>query len=152
MIRLGVTGRAWIAAAVVCASCLGLAGCVANDSTTEIRLFLAQKPGPEDTLPSALKAASEGLDAATSRFVGSNREVSYFVTKYTDPQRGTPGFCLMVVRLPDGPENSVCGSADGMSTSGSGTGGARVIESNDNVPEGWTRLSDFLIVNPDATP
>jgi hypothetical protein len=39
-----------------------------------------------------------------------------------------------------------------MWTSGSGTGGARVIESNDDVPEGWTRLSDFLIVNPDATP
>ncbi|MEB0202142.1 hypothetical protein QN354_10275 [Cryobacterium sp. 5I3] len=152
MIRLRVTSRAWIAAALVCASCLGLTSCVANDSTTEIRLFLAQKPGPEDALPSALKASSDGLDAASSRFVGTTRDVSYFVSKYTDPQRGTPGFCLMVAKLPDGPSNSFCGSADGMWTSGSGTGGARVIESNDEVPEGWTRLSDFLIVNPDAKP
>ena len=152
MIHVRATKRVWIAAALVCASCLGLTSCVANDSTTEIRLFLAQKPGPEDVLPAVLTAASTGLDAASGRFVGSNREVNYFVSKYTDPQRGTPGFCLMVVKLPDGPSNSSCGSADGMWTSGSGTGGARVIESNDDVPEGWTRLSDFLIVNPDATP
>ena len=152
MIRVGVTKRAWIAAVLVVASCLGLTSCVANDSTTEIRLFLGQKPGPEDALPSAFEAASAGLDADSSRFVGSNRDVSYFVSKYTDPQRGTPGFCLLVAKLPNGPSNSSCGSADGMWTSGSGTGGARVIESNDDVPEGWTRLSDFLIVNPDATP
>jgi hypothetical protein len=37
-----------------------------------------------------------------------------------------------------------------MRTIGSETGGAEIVLEKDPTPEGWVRLSDFLIVNPDA--
>jgi hypothetical protein len=39
-------------------------------------------------------------------------------------------------------------NATRMQVSGSGTGSARVVVSNDVIPDGWTKLGDFLIVNP----
>jgi hypothetical protein len=36
-----------------------------------------------------------------------------------------------------------------MRFSGSGTGSAKVVSADDLVPDGWTKLGDFLIVNPE---
>jgi hypothetical protein len=38
----------------------------------------------------------------------------------------------------------------GMRVGGSGTGSARVVVADDLIPEGWTKVGDFLIVDPDT--
>jgi hypothetical protein len=137
--------------ALLCAASISLTGCAMDDTTTQIRKLLATDGGPEDVLPVA--AADAGLrDASSSRHIGDHAGVSYYVTKYVAPETSLPGFCLVLVK-PGFGAASGCGSdgnATRMRIGSSGTGSARVVVADDTVPEGWTKISDFLIVNPDT--
>ncbi|TFD76990.1 hypothetical protein [Cryobacterium fucosi] len=118
-----------------------------DDSTSQIRRFLAAAGGSYDVLPPGLEDATS--DPESSRFVGEYAGVSYFVTKYVDPDSAQPGFCL-VLSNPSVGSASGCGSdtnATRMRVSSDGTGSARVVVANDIIPAGWTKLGDFLIVN-----
>jgi len=91
-------------------------------------------------------------DPESSRHVGDYAGISYYVTKYVDPDSRLPGFCLILIK-PGHEANSGCGSdreITRMRVRGSGTGGARFAVADDSVPKGWTKLGDFLIVNPDT--
>ena len=149
MIHLGGVGKAWLAAAIACVCCLGLAGCVTNDATTEIRSFLAQDQSPDDSLPAGIEI--EGLDTGSSRLVGSNDGVTYYLAKFVIPESGAPGVCIVLVKSSNGVSSSSCGSPVGLRAYGSETGGAKVVQSSDDVPAGWVRLSDFLIVISNVT-
>ncbi|WP_120337538.1 hypothetical protein [Cryobacterium soli] len=140
---------AWTAAAVVVVCCLGLTGCAA-DSTSLVRDFLAGDRQPDDTLPSS--TGTPGMDDQSTRLAGSLDGTSYYLAEYVQPETGTPGICLILVATGTEFANSACGPAEQLRTVGSETGGATIVEREDPVPDGWTRLSDFLIVNPDARP
>jgi hypothetical protein len=138
--------RSW-AGALFCTAALVLTGCAVADSTSLIRTFLVADGGPDDVLPPGLEEATS--DPKSSRFVGEYAGVSYFVTRYVDPDSGRPGFCL-VLSNPSAGTVSSCGSDDNATrirVGRSGTGSARIVVANDVVPDGWTKLGDFLIVN-----
>ena len=127
----------------------GVTGCAMDDTTSQIRKFLATDGGPDDVLPAAAEALTS--DAASSRHVGDRAGVGYFVTKYVEPESGLPGFCLVLVK-PGSGASSGCGSDRNVTrlrVSGTGTGSARVVVADDVIPDGWTKLGEFLIVNPD---
>ena len=135
---------------LLCAAALALTGCAMDDTTSQIRKFLATDGGPEDVLPTAAEPLTS--DAGSSRHVGDHAGISYFVTNYVEPKTNLPGFCLILVN-PGYGANSGCGSdrnATRMAVGGSGTGSARLVVANDVIPAGWTKLGDFLIVNPDT--
>lgn len=138
-----------MAAALLCVSFLGMSGCAANHATFKIRALLATERGPEDVLPLSTEVA--GLDVESGREVGGRGSVTYFVAKFTDPDTDAQGVCLILVNIASEFSNSTCGSALGLWTIGSETGGAKVVTNTDEVPDGWKRLGDFLVVNPDAT-
>lgn len=129
-------------------SLLTMSGCTTEDASSRVRSFLSTDAGPEDALPPDAK--SEGLDAESSRQVGTNGDVTYYVASFEDPRNGDEGFCIVLVNQSSQFSNSACGSATGMRTIGSETGGAEIVLEGDPTPEGWVRLSDFLIVNPNA--
>jgi hypothetical protein len=125
-----------------------MSGCTTEDASSRVQSFLSTEAGPEDALPP--DAIGEGLVAESSRQVGSNGDVTYYVAGFDDPRNGDAGVCLVLVNQSSQFSNSACGSAVGMRTIGSETGGAEIVLEGDPTPEGWIRLSDFLIVNPDA--
>ena len=90
------------------------------------------------------------MDAESSRQVGTNGDVTYYVASFEDPRNGDEGICLVLVNQRSQFSNSACGSATGMRTIGSETEGAEIVPKGDPTPEGWIRLSDFLIINPGA--
>jgi len=144
-----VRSRVW-AGAFFCAAALVLSGCAPADSISQIRSFLATDSGPEDVLPPGVDDATS--EPGSSRFVGEYAGLSYFVTKYVDPDSAGPGFCL-VISNPEGGAASSCASdvnATRLWVSSSGTGSARVVVVDDIIPDGWTKLGDFLIVNSDG--
>ena len=144
MVRLGVR-----AGALICTAALVLTGCAPDDSISQIRSFLAADSGPDDVLPSGVEDATS--DPESSRFVGEHAGVSYFLTKHVDPDSGAPGYCLVISNPPEGAASS-CASdvnATRLWVSSSATGSARVVVADDLIPDGWTKLGDFLIVNPD---
>jgi hypothetical protein len=145
-----VDARMWVGA-LLCAAAVAFTGCAMDDTTSQVRKFLATEGGPDDVLPAD---AGEALtnDPESSRHVGDYAGISYYVTKYVDPDSQLPGFCLILIKPGHG-ANSGCGSdrdVTRMRVGGSGTGGARVVVANDSVPKGWTKLGDFLIVNSDT--
>lgn len=144
-----VDSRIW-AGALLCTAALVLTGCATDDSTSQIRKFLATESGPDDVLPTGLEDATS--DPESSRLVGEHAGVSYFVTEYVDPDSGRPGFCLVLSKPSEGAASGCAADANAtrMQVSGSGAGSARVVVSNDVIPDGWTKLGDFLIVNPET--
>ena len=89
----------------------------------------------------------------SSRLVGEYAGVSYFVTKYVDPDSGRPGFCLALFK-PSAGAASACASDDNpsrMRVGATGVGSARVVVADDITPDGWTKVGDFLIVNPSVS-
>ena len=144
-----VDSRIW-AGALFCTAALVLTGCAIDDSTSQIRTFLATDSGPDDVLPTGLEDSTS--DPESSRLVGEHAGVSYFVTKYVDPDSGRPGFCLVLSKPSEGAASGCASDADAtrMRVSGSGTGSARVVVADDIIPDGWTKLGDFLIVNPET--
>lgn len=145
-----VTSRIW-AGALACSAALVLTGCVGDDQTTQIRKFLSAESSPIEALPVDVKEVASG--AATGRLVGELAGVSYFVTDYVEAESGMPGICLVLTNPPKG---SVSGcttdaNASRLWISGSATGIARIVAPDDPVPDGWTKLGGFLIVNPDTT-
>lgn len=54
-------------------------------------------------------------------------------------------------QAPDAAAATCSNDLIGLKKTGSQVGGAEVVTSDEEVPDGWVRLSDFLIVNPDAT-
>ncbi|QYF74289.1 hypothetical protein [Cryobacterium sp. PAMC25264] len=147
-----MTGRparaAWATAAVL-VSGLFLTGCTA-DATSLVRDFLAADRQPDDTLPADM--GTPGMDGDSSRLAGSLDGTSYYLAEYVQPETGTPVICLILISTGTEFGNSACGPAEQLRTVGSMTGGATIVEREDPVPDGWTRLGDFLIVNPDARP
>jgi hypothetical protein len=144
-----VDPRIW-AGALFCAAALLLSGCATDDATSKIREFLTTESGPEDVLPSGLDDLTS--DPESSRRVGEYAGVSYFVTKYVDPDTQRPGFCLVLIKPSEGAVSGCASDTDAtrMRVGGSGTGSAKVVVANDIIPDGWTKLGDFLIVNPEA--
>ena len=143
-----VDSRVW-AVALFCTTALVLTGCAPDDPISQIRSVLAADSRSEDVLPSGLEDATD--DPESSRLVGEYAGVSYFVTNYFDPNVGRPGFCL-VLSKPSAGAVSGCAADDNpsrMRVGGSGTGSARVVVADDIVPDGWTKLGDFLIVKPE---
>jgi hypothetical protein len=121
-----------------------------DDTTSQIRKILAADGGPDDILPTAAEPLTN--DAKSSRHVADYAGISYFVTKYVEPETQLPGFCLVLVK-PGYGANSGCGSdrnVTHMRVGGSGTGSARVVVADDRLPDGWTKVGVFLIVNPDT--
>jgi hypothetical protein len=125
-----------------------MAGCTTGNATSEVRSFLATDAGPEDALPP--NGVVDGLNAESSRQVGTQGDVAYYLAEFKDPRTGAAGVCIVLVKASAEFSNSACGSPIGMRTIGSETGGAEIIQKGDKAPNGWVRLSDFLIVNPDA--
>ncbi|TFB54417.1 hypothetical protein [Cryobacterium tagatosivorans] len=144
-----VDARIW-AGALFCTAALVLTGCAADDATSQIRKFLTTDSGPEDVLPTRLEDLTS--DPESSRLIGDHAGVSYFVTKYVDPDSGRPGFCLVLSKPPEGAVSGCASDADAtrMRVGGSGTSSARVVVANDIIPDGWTKVGDFLIVNPET--
>jgi hypothetical protein len=136
--------------ALLCAAVLMFTGCAMDDTTTQIRKLLATDGGPDDVLPADAADAAVG-NAGSSRRIGDYAGVSYFVTEYVAPETGFPGFCLVLVKPGIGVASG-CGSdrnAAQMRVGGSGTGSARLVLADDVIPDGWTKIGDFLIVNPE---
>ena len=148
MRQQGRTGRIWTSTWLVLLSLLAMSGCTTDDATSQVRSFLATDAGPEDALPP--DAVADGLDAESSRQVGTKGDVTYYVADFKDPRTGAAGVCIVLINEIAQFSNSACGSAVGMRTTGSETGGAEIVQKGDEAPDGWVRLSDFLIVNPDA--
>ncbi|MFC6356321.1 hypothetical protein [Luethyella okanaganae] len=145
MSKVTRTGKVWMTAVALCGITLSIAGCAQQDPTSQIQSFLATESGPEDVLPSILETS--GMDTKSSREVGTLGALRYFVTAYS-----VNGACLVIVDSKSAASSSACGSdLSGLRTSSSEVGGARIVTDSDEVPPGWTRLADFLIVNPDAT-
>ena len=125
-------------------------GCVQQDAQedapiSQVRSFLATEHGPEDVLPSIPEV--DGLDAESSREVGVLGNLRYFVAA-----AGEKEICLIIADSTSNTAGATCASdLSGMKTTEHQVGGAEFVTSKDEVPAGWTRLSDFLIVNPDAT-
>ena len=144
-----VDPRIW-AGALFCTAALVFTGCATDDATSQIRKFLATERGPEDVLPTGLEDLTG--DPESSRLVGELAGVSYFVTEYVDPDSGRPGFCLVLAKPLAGAASGCAADANAtrMQVYGSGAGRARVVVSNDVIPGGWTKLGDFLIVNPET--
>lgn len=142
------TRNIWTSSGLILLSLLALAGCTTGDATSEVRSFLATDAGPEDALPP--NVAADGLDTESSRQVGTQGDVAYYLAEFKDPSTGAAGVCIVLVKASTEFSNSACGSPIGMRTTGSETGGAEIIQKGDQAPDGWVRLSDFLIVNPDA--
>jgi hypothetical protein len=138
-----------VASALVIIGALALSGCAADDVTSQVRKILAREKDAVDALPPTIDGA--GGDPASSRHLGDLDGVGYFVTKYVDPQTGRPGFCLVLVKAGNGAVSGCASDEHGgrISVGASTMGGAKVVVRGDLVPEGWTRLNDFLIVNPD---
>jgi hypothetical protein len=142
-----VNARIW-AGTLLCAAAVAFTGCATDDTTSQVGKFLASDRGPDDVLPTAAEPLTN--DAASSRHVGDYDGISYFVTKYVEPETQLPGFCLVLVK-PGYVANSGCVSernATRMRVGGSETGSARVVVADDLIPQGWTKVGDFLIVNP----
>jgi len=101
-------------------------------------------------LPTVLEDLTS--DPESSRLVGEYAGVSYFVAKYVDPVSRRPGFCIVLSKPPEGEVSGCASDADAthMQVGGSGTGSARVVVANDIIPDGWKKLGDFLIVNPET--
>jgi len=143
-----VTVRFW-AAAVICGVVVGLTGCAADDPLSQVRRLLASESSAQDILPvDALPLTS---DPESSRLVGTNAGISYFVTKYVDPDSGSPGFCVILAHPPQGAVSGCASDANGtrMRVGGSVAGSARLVTADDPVPHGWAKLGGFLIVNAD---
>lgn len=144
--RMPTRTRRRVAGAVLCVAGLTLTGCAGEDPVTQIRAFLNTERESSDALP-ALDAATEGLDAQSSRLVGERDGIEYFVAAYN-----TSGACLFMVNRTSEFSASSCGdNPNTLGIFGDDVGGARVYKSTDEIPEGWEKLGDFLIVNPDAT-
>lgn len=141
----------WLAV-LTCSVAVALAGCtVGDDTTTQIRKLLATDRGPDDVLPAGSRSAGTS-DPDSIRHIGDYDGVSYYVTEYVDPEGGLPGFCLVLAKPGNGAASG-CASdrnATRMRVGSSGTGSARVVVPDDLIPEGWTKVGDFLIVNPDT--
>lgn len=135
---------------MVAVCCLGLTGCAA-DATSRVREFLASEREPDDALPPSVNSEG-GIDADSSRLAGSLGGTTYYLADFVNPDTGVPGICLILVAADTEFSNSACGNAPGLATVGSETGGATIVEASDSVSADWTRLTDFLIVNPDARP
>lgn len=141
--------RIW-SGALLCAAVVMSTGCAMDDTTTQIRKLLATEGGPDDVLPAEAADAVSG-NAGSSRRVGDHAGVSYFVTEYVAPETALPGFCLVIVKPGIGVVSG-CGSdrnAAQMRVGGSGTGSARLVLADDVIPDGWTKIGDFLIVSPE---
>ena len=72
-------------------------------------------------------------------------------TKHVDPASGAPSYCVVISNPTEGAASS-CASdvnATHLWVSSCGTGSARVVVADDIIPDGWTKLGDFLIVNPE---
>lgn len=141
--------KAWRTAALLCGIVILTTGCVQQeDPGSQIRSFLATEQGPEDT--SALIPKIDGLDAESSREVGAVDTLHYFVAAF-----GGSGACLIIVDSASEAAAVTCSNDEsglsGLKKTDSQVGGAEVVTSGEEVPDGWERLSDFLIVNPDAT-
>lgn len=142
-----VDSRIWVGT-LFCTVALLLTGCTTDDTTSQIRKFLATDSGPEDVLPPGLEDLTS--DPESSRFIGENAGVSYFVTKYIDPDSARPGFCLVLSKPPTGAVSGCAADAKAtrMRVGGSTTGSAKVVVASDTIPDGWTKIGEFLIVNP----
>ena len=139
------TRSLWVTGAMLCVAGITLSGCVAEDPLTQIRAFLATERDSRDALPD--NAATDGLDMDSSRLVGERDGIKYFVAAYN-----TSGACIFMVDETSGTAGSACGDSPNLLMSVvTNTGGVKVYKSTDEIPEGWTQLGDFLIVNPDAT-
>lgn len=138
--------RIWTSSGLILFSLIAMAGCTTADATSEVRSFLATDAGPEDALPPNVPA--DGINAGSSRRVGTQGNVAYYLAEYRDPNTAVAGVCLILVNASAEFANSACGSPVGMRMAGSETGGAEIVQKGDEVPDGWVRLSDFLIVNP----
>ncbi len=89
----------------------------------------------------------EGLDAESSREVGVVGTLRYFVAGY-----GASGGCLIIVDSARDAAVATCSNDSiGLEKTDSRVGGAEVVTSGEEVLDGWVSLSDFLVVNPDAT-
>lgn len=62
---------------------------VTDDATSQVQAFLATDAAPEDALPP--DALADGLDADSSRQVGTHEDVTYYVADFTDPRTGADG-------------------------------------------------------------
>ena len=133
---------------LVALAVVGLTGC-APDSTSMVRDFLASDREADDALPEW--AETDGSDPDSSRQVGTLDDVVYYVAEFANPETGAPGVCVILVSGADDFANSACGDQPALWSTGSETGSARLVEKDDELPDGWTRLSDFLIVNRDIT-
>ncbi|KFF60600.1 hypothetical protein JF66_03200 [Cryobacterium sp. MLB-32] len=117
---------------------------MADEPVTQIRAFLATERDSGDSLPDS--AATDGLDMESSRLVGAVDGVEYFVAAYH-----TTGACIVMV-TGSGMVGSSCGDNPNTLAGGTSlTGHAMVYQSTDEIPKGWEKVGDFLIVNPAAT-
>ena len=142
-----MTSKAWLTAVILCGVVVSTAGCTQQDEPiSQIRSFLATEHSPDDVLPSSFPAV-DGLDAESSREVGVIGNLRYFVATY-----GESGACLIIVDSASKASASACGyDVNGLRMTNSEVGGAKVLQGDDEIPTGWVKLSDLLIVNPDAT-
>jgi hypothetical protein len=140
------TEKLWMTAVMLCVLSLSVTGCAEPDPVSQVRSFLAMERGPEDVLPPSYPEMA-GLDLESSRQVGVLRGIRYFVAAYE-----AAGACLILVDSKTEASGSACGSnVRGLWAISSALGGAKIVTASDDVPKGWVKLSDFLIVNPDAT-
>jgi len=155
--RTGVRGAVLV---VLCAASVALTACAMGDPTPQVRAFLATDRSATDALPADLNLESDNqgtsIDVNSSRLVGVESGVKYFLATSE-----TTAVCLVLVAESQRVTGWTCGPVDRLAISISGPGSARdapnaqgaarVVGVDDDTPNGWIRLNDFLIVNPDGS-
>ncbi len=151
------TGVRGVGLAMLCAVSLALSGCATGDPTPQVRAFLATEPTATDALPADLEPErddrSSRIDVDSSRLVGVESGVQYFVATSE-----TAAVCLVLVAESPHLLGWTCGPVDRLAVSITGhgsargaQGAARVVGVENETPDGWIRLDDCLIVNPDGS-
>jgi hypothetical protein len=144
---------ALLAVGVLAVGVLGLSGCAPANAYPRISEALATPREAEDALPSF--AAELGLDAESSRLVGTVGHVDYYVATAAAPDGDETYACLVLAAT--GAENAMssCSPSEaGMYSYGAGLGSARVSADTTQYPasDGWVPLAGFLLVKPSGTP
>ncbi|MDJ0324719.1 hypothetical protein QMG61_13225 [Cryobacterium sp. PH31-AA6] len=150
--RTGTWGA--VLALLLSAATVTLSGCAHGDPTPQVLAFLATDRTAEDALPADLDLEGPGdLVGDSSRLVGLEAGISYFVGTSKSAQ-----ICLILLAEPQHIVGYTCGPVNRLEVSISGQGSvparvpvsaygaARFLGGADQVPDGWMRLNDFLIV------
>jgi len=127
----------------------GLTGCAFSTEPTPIRADLAAEPREIDALPASVEAPE--IVAGSSRHLGSESGVDYYLTTAVIEPRGTAGICIVLFNTAEERGVTGCGAeGSSMEGGGSGVGTYRVLDygADKTVEDGWVELTEFLLVDP----